>query len=274
MTSQAPRATYVSSALLALLMGVQSALGLFLPGEYRDAEWIRATWFGNDWVTLALAVPLLVIALWATRRGSVRGLLLWLGVLGYATYNYAYYLLGAALNVFFLLYVVTVMVAAVTLIAMLLRLDVDALAAAFSPRTPVRVTGGYLVFVAAGLTVVWVGMWAAYAFAGRPTPVEPEAFRLVAALDLTLLVSTLALGGTLLWRRRPWGYVVAPLAAVLGALYLLVLSVNSVVAISRGLAEAPGELPMWGPLAVLTSAAAVTLVAFAARREPTAPAAA
>jgi len=25
-------------------------------------EWIKATWFGNDWVTLMVAVPLLVIA--------------------------------------------------------------------------------------------------------------------------------------------------------------------------------------------------------------------
>jgi hypothetical protein len=116
------------------------------------------------------------------------------------------------------------------------------------------------VFVAAGLAVVWSGTWAAYIFAGRPTPVEPEAFRLIAALDLVLMVPALTVGGVLLWRRRPAGPAVATIAAMQAALYLLVLSVNSVVMISRGLAEAPGELPVWGSLLVPTGAVATILV--------------
>ena len=89
-------------------MVVQSVLGLVFQDQSRDVEWIKATWFGNDWVTLVVAVPLLVIALVMARRGSVPGLLSWLGLVGYAVYNYAYYLFGAALNAFFLLYVVGV----------------------------------------------------------------------------------------------------------------------------------------------------------------------
>ena len=97
---------YILSAVLAALMVVQSVLGLVFQGQYRDVEWIRATWFGNDWVTLVMVVPLLVASLLLARRGSIRGLLLWLGMLGYGAYNYAYYLLGAALNAFFQLYIV------------------------------------------------------------------------------------------------------------------------------------------------------------------------
>jgi hypothetical protein len=58
---------YILSAALAALMVVQSVLGLVFPGEYRDVEWIRATWFGNDWVTLAVGAPLLVAALLLAR---------------------------------------------------------------------------------------------------------------------------------------------------------------------------------------------------------------
>jgi hypothetical protein len=93
-----------------------------------------------------------------------------------------------------------------------------------------------------GLAIVWLGLWGAYAFAGRPTPIEPEAFKVVAALDLSLMVPALGIGGVLLWRRRPWGYVIATIAAIQGALYLLVLSIGSAIAIRRGLAVAPGEL--------------------------------
>jgi hypothetical protein len=40
-------------------------------------------------------------------------------------------------------------------------------------------------------------MWTAYVFAGRPTPVDPEAFKIVAALDLSLMVPALTVGGIL-----------------------------------------------------------------------------
>ena len=36
------------SVVLAGFMAVQSVLGLVFPEQYRDVEWIRATWFGND----------------------------------------------------------------------------------------------------------------------------------------------------------------------------------------------------------------------------------
>jgi len=66
---------------------------------------VLATWFGNDWVTPAIALPLLTTGLLLDRRGSICGRLLWLGALGYAVYNYAFFLFGAALNSFFPLYV-------------------------------------------------------------------------------------------------------------------------------------------------------------------------
>ncbi len=252
---------YILSAALAALMVVQSVLGLVFPGEYRDVEWIRATWFGNDWLTLAVGAPLLVAALLLARGGSIRGLLLWLGMLGYGAYNYAYYMLGAALNAFFPLYIAPLVLSVVTLILVLSRIDEREVAASFRQKTPVRIIGGYLVFVAVGLTFVWMGMWAAYVFAGQPTPVEPEAFKLVAALDITIMVPALAFGGVLLWRRKAWGYIVAAIAGIQGSLYLLVLSTNSVVLILRGLAEAPGELPQWGTLAVTTTVVTAVLLA-------------
>jgi len=105
-----------------------------------------------------------------------------------------------------------------------------------------------------------MGTWAAYVFAGRPTPVATEAFHLVAALDMTLMVPALVTGGVLLWRRGPWGYVIAAAAGAQASLYLLVLSVNSAISISRGIVAAPGELPIWGTLLVLTSAATAWLL--------------
>jgi hypothetical protein len=149
----------------------------------------------------------------------------------------------------------------VALIVALSRIELAQVAAHFRAKTPVRIVGGYLVLVALGLSSVWIGTWAAYVFAGQPTPVKPEAFKLVAALDLTIMVPALSLGGVLLWQRRAWGYIVAAIAGIQGSLYLLVLSINSAVAILRGLAQAPGELLLWGTLAAATAAVTLLLLA-------------
>src|SRR5689334_1224505 len=54
---------------LVTLMTVQALLGLVWPNAYRDPEWIKATWFGNDWMTLLVAVPLM----WISRRAAAAG---------------------------------------------------------------------------------------------------------------------------------------------------------------------------------------------------------
>jgi hypothetical protein len=268
------RAVHASSAIdrlaatLVTLMGAQSALGLVMPTEYRDTDWIKAAWFGNDVITLLVVVPLGIATRWAATFGSTRATLLWIGAVGYAVYNYAFYLFGAALNAFLPLYVITLGIAIVTLTSALAHLDPIAVQASFRNLVPSRAIGVYLVSLACGLTIVWIAIWAAYVFAGRPTPIDPEAFKVVAAVDLLWLVPSLAAGGVLLWMRRPWGCVIGPAAAVQAALYLSVLSLNSIVAIERGLASAPGELPMWATLTVLTWAAALLLIKDVSGREP------
>ena len=237
---------------LAALMITQALTGLVAAQLYRDVEWIKATWYGNDWLTLVVVVPLLLISGAGAQRRSARAFLLWAGAVGYALYNYAFYLLGAALNAFFPLYVASVVLAAVILIVTLGRLDPSSIALKIPPVVPLPLIGGSFVLIGVGLAVVWTAMWAAFVFAGRPTSVDPDVFRLVAALDLSLMVPTLVSGGVLLWRRRPWGIVLSAIAGVQGSLYLAVLSVNSLIAIQRGLATWPGELVIWGPLATVT----------------------
>ncbi len=247
--------------ILVGLMILQSGLGLLLPDQYRDVDWIKAAWFGNDLVTLFVAVPIFILGIVLNNRGSQRGRLLWLGMLGYAIYNYAYYLFGAALNTVFVVYLVILVLSTVTMILALASLDPAALAAGFPDKTPVSLIGGYFVFVGLGLGIVWLVMWAAFAFAGQPTPIEPEAFKVVAAIDLSIIAPVLIIGGVLLWRRNLHGYTLAAIAGNLGSVYLLVLSLNSMIAIQRGFQEAPGELLIWVPLALLTSAVTVFYMA-------------
>jgi hypothetical protein len=240
-------------------MVLQSLTGLLLD-PYRDIGWIALGWQGNDAVTLLVVCPLLAVALTGARPDLPRWQLARLGLLGYAAYNYAFYMLGAALNPMFPLYVVLFVAAAVALMTEFGADQLSRLAGSYSPRTPVRLLGGYLVGVAAGLSAVWLTMWALHVFADRPAPGSPEVFRLVAALDLGFMVPALATGGVLLWRRVQLGYALSALAAVQATLYLFVLSVNSALAIQRGLAQWPGELPIWAPLCIATGACVFVLL--------------
>jgi hypothetical protein len=65
--------------------------------------------------------------------------------------------------------------------------------------------------------------------------------------------------------------VLGAAVGVMGTGYLLVLGASSLTVVVRGLADAPGELPLWGSLAVTTAAATVLLLARPQRRVTSMP---
>ena len=81
------KTAYVLTIVVAGLMLAQSSLGLLFRSQYRDVHWVTMTWLGNDWVTLALALPMLAAsATVAIEQHTPRSLLLWLGTLAYVLY--------------------------------------------------------------------------------------------------------------------------------------------------------------------------------------------
>jgi len=248
------------SAAVAALMAVQSAAGLVFPGLYRDADWIRAAWFGNDLVTLFVAAPLLAAALVLVRRGSRRAELVWYSVLGYSAYNYAFYLFGGRMNVLFPLLAALFVLPVLTLALALSRADVRALAAGFRGSTPVRWISAYMLLTGCGLAIAWLAQWAAFVFGGIEPAIGEEAFGLIAAMDLTFMVPYFVLGGVLLWRRRPWGYLLGAVMILKGATYTPVLTLGSVVGALRGVEGSAEQIPIWGVWTVVGAAAIAALL--------------
>jgi hypothetical protein len=244
----------------AALMVLASALGLLFPGVYRDPDWVMAAWFGNDLVTLAAVVPILVTGLLTARRGSRLGELLVYAGFAYSIYGYAYYLFGATLNVLLPVYVALVVVPLIGLAAGLGSLDAPALADQFRVGTPKRFAAGYMMVVGVGLGVAWLAQWAAYVFGGTEPAVGVDAFATIAALDLSLIVPFMVLGGLLLWRGRPWGYVLGAIYTVKGALYTLALAIGSAAGAARGVEGTLAQIPVWGAMSLVGVAAAVTLL--------------
>lgn len=235
----------------AILMAAQAAAGLSVPSIYRDVDWITAAWYGNDLVTLCIAAPLLVWSLLAVQRGSQRAVLVWYSMLGFSVYNYAYYLFGASLNWLFPAYVALFTVPVFALILALGRLDADRLAEEFSPTGTLRWVVGYMLLSGGGLTLAWLGQWALFMTTGSEPAIGAKAFQIVAAIDLSLMVPWFLLGAVLLLRRKPWGYVIAPIIVMKGVTYTLVLTATSTVAAQRGIEGSAGQIAVWAAWTVL-----------------------
>ena len=248
------------SAGIGVLMTAQAAIGPVLPSVYRDTGWVTAAWYGNDLVTLVVVVPILAWSLWAARRGSLRAELVWYAMLGYAVYNYAYYLFGTALNAMFPLYAVLFVGPVLALVLALGTLGIGRVAARCDLGALRRWIAGYMVLTGIGLTIAWIAQWAAYVFAGSVPSIGVDAFQLVAAMDLTFMVPWFLIGSVLLLRRSVWGYVVAPIIVMQGAAYTLVLTATSIVAATRGIPGTAEQIPIWAAWTVLGALAAAGLV--------------
>ena len=244
---------YIFSILIAILAMIASIGGLLLGSLYRDNAFVKTTWLGNDAVTLFLAIPILVAALVFSSRGSVKAQLVWMGMLDYMLYNYAFYLFGAAFNWFFLIYVALVGLSIFALIFGLTNLNVNRISQQFRERVPVKWIGGYFLFVAFGLTMVYSIQSILFITTGAVPAIVTRSGHItnvVFALDLTMLIPWFVLGALWLMKRKPWGFVIAGIVNVKGPLYTFILFVNTVLVMKAGMGGGD-EFPLWITLTLL-----------------------
>ena len=242
------KSAYTLSTIIAILALVQSAGGLFITKLYRDNAWVTAAWHGNDLVTLLVAVPILVSARVLSMRGSQRAQLVWLAMLFYMFYNYAFYLFGAALNRFFLIYVSLFTLSIFALIFGLARIDVNSTTREFRPSTPAKLISGCMLLYAALVASVWISQWLRFVLTGKIPQLggSEQSYMLVASLDLSLQVPFLAIGAYWLWKLQPWGYVLGAVLMIADAIYMLVLVAFSPFAAKAGVPGAWDQAPLWG----------------------------
>lgn len=260
-----PRAAMWLSWLVLVSSAGSSVAGLLIDGLYGEPASTASMLRGFDLVTLVVVAPLLAGALVWARRGSLRAWLLWMGVLAAVVYAYAYYLFGAGFNGAFLLHVAVFSAALFALVLGLSAGRVDSVAEAVGGRVPVRLIGGLLAFLAVGLGGMWIFHALSFAVTGRVPEgsalVEtPAVVHLGIALDLAVLVPAYALAAGLLWRRTPWGYVLAGLMLVSGSVQQLAYLAAMPFQVAADVPGATGWDP-WEPLiaAVFLGAAAALL---------------
>lgn len=233
---------------------------LFGRGLYELDTLFRAAGnIGSDIVSLVLAVPLLVVAAFAYRRGTVRGRLLLSGALTWPLYLYATLALGTAFNSLFLVYVAAFSASLFALVLTIGSLDLATVERRLA-RLPSPGIGWFLLACGVLTFIVWM-MPLVGALAGGVPPglLQTSATMVTDALDLAIITPLCAAGGILLLTGRlAAGYRIAfpllTLLCVLGPAIVL----QTILQLRSGVVFQPPEVI--GPIAGFLVLAAVAVV--------------
>jgi hypothetical protein len=218
--------------LAAALLLVSAAAGLALGARMLYAsEPLRVALIAQDAVALVFGLPLLVISAWSARRGSIRGLLCWIGALFYLAYFWFFHVVGVQFGPLLPAHIVIVSIGMFGALYLFVGLNAEALKSCFSVRLQVRSIAVFLMGTAAAFAVAWLVLIVSRARSGEGLD---SVTRLVVAVDGVVLLPLMFFGGLWLWRREPLGYVLAAMLLVKSVATFLTLAVTSLAAWTAG----------------------------------------
>jgi hypothetical protein len=206
---------------------------------------------GQDFVTLLVGVPLLLVATRVAATGSVRGQLMRTGALAYFAYTYLLLAFGAAYNELFLIYVALFSASAFAFVLSVVSVDAGRLRDHFSPRFGRRRVGWALIGFGAILALMWLGRIVPSLLAGKAPPgLENYSTLFVQAGDLGIVIPAAIVAGALLVRRRSFGYLLAPVMLVMASAFGLALLAMSASMAVAGVEISLAEVAFFSVLAV------------------------
>ena len=210
-----------TATLLALAVSSVSLVGgvwTFLdPGLLYGPDAMQGSARGTALVMVAVALPWLLLTVWASRRGSTSALLLWAGALLYLLYNAVLLLFLTPFNAAFLVYVAMLGTALWALGYLAVGRGLWDAGARMALAAPVRGVAAYVWVVAALNTAAWLTTVIPALDDPYPTPMLAGTgvpTNAIYVQDLAVWLPLAAVAATWLWRRQARGAAVV--AAVLG----------------------------------------------------------
>ena len=181
-------------------------------GLYRDMSAdVAIQGIAQDYVTLFIAVPLLLVAWFFSRSGSLKWRFMLAGTLSYFLVTYLMYLGIAMYNAMFLAYVVLIGTSLFAVALTLLSFDLNALPQQFGKTAPIKLAGGFLIFNSIIISLLWLGVVLPPLLDGTivPDAVQHYTTLTVQGLDLAIFLPLSFVAGYLLINRKPLGYLLS-----------------------------------------------------------------
>lgn len=233
--------------IIAILSSLTSGYGIFSDqgnGEYdiqsfrgetvtiygkgiyqNDSVTIAAQGQAQDVVTIILGIPLLLISLYFTRKGSLKGKLLLTGTLGYFLYAYISYTFLCMYNPLFLVYVILMSASFFAFTLSMMSFDVEALSSAFDKKLPVQFIGGFQIFISVTIGMLWLGKIVP-SLVNDTTPLGLEHYTtlVIQGMDLGFIVPAAFISGVLIIKRKPFGYLLSSVIMIKGITMLTAIT--------------------------------------------------
>jgi hypothetical protein len=200
-------------------------------GIFRYDTVSKAVFFDSvNWVDLIFFAPLLAALWFAYPRGGLLTRLLLVSVFTFLAYFFLIGAMGNAFNGLFLVWTALFSAALFGAGAVLLELDFGAVAARFEGRIPRRGVAVYLFALGGMLLAQYLEeVIGAYAAGSPPPSLAVYTTLELASIELGIMVPLHFLGGILLWKRQPAGYLLAVVLAFAAALAFIPLSLGQYI---------------------------------------------
>ena len=235
-------------------------------GLYQYDTPIGASGFiAADMITLFLAIPILVISFFMYRRGSLKGGLLLTGALSYFLYNYTSMGFGAVYNNFFLAYTLIFGASLYGLIVGLLCFDLKSFPSHFDGRLPRNGIGIFLIVSGVILSLIWLVLSIIPALFANTVPFEASYYTtfITGIIDIGLVAPALLVGGVLIRRGTPFGYLLASTMLIFTCILGANLTAGGILQVAREVITIGQAMAFTVPFVILTLIAVwLTVVLF------------
>ena len=215
---------------IVILLAIAAGGGVFITGLYRDNPYYVAQAVGQDFSSLVIVLPALIISAIFANRGSQRGRLVWLGILVYLIYTYVVAAFDNHFNSLFLVYVALLGCSLYALIGGLVMTNRVGMRESFTEKTPFRAVSIYLVVLAILFYFLWLSEVIPALIAGTiPQSIQDNgtATNAIHVLDMAWILPAFGITAVSLWRKQTLGYILA--GALLSYTVLLALAILSMV---------------------------------------------
>jgi len=203
-------------------------------GLYKDmsAE-VAPQGIAHDYVILFAGIPLLMIALFSVRKNSIKGRFLLSGVLLFFLVTYLFYLMMGMYNKMFPVYVVLLCCSFFSFLFCIFSFETEKLPLLFKEQLPVKFTGGFLIFSSITIAVLWLSIIIPPLLDGSIIPKATEHYTtlVVQGLDLGIMLPSAFISGYYFVKRKPAGFLLAPVTFVFLCLLMTALC-GKIVAMS------------------------------------------
>ena len=212
----------------------------------------------QDYITLFIAIPLLIISLIGYRKNILKAHFLLAGTLGYFLVTFLFYLAMGMYNIMFLPYVTLLCLTFFGFFLTMKNLiNIDMLKV-FSLKSPNKFVGWFLIINSVSIAFLWLNIIVPPLFDGTIYPAELNHYTtlIVQGFDLGLLLPICFVSGILLLKKKSDGYLYA-------TIYLVFLSIFMTALTAKIISMAMNDVNVIPVIFIIPSINIITIVSAA-----------